>query len=296
MTVLLQEKAKAKPFIKWAGGKKQLLEDIESRLPDEIQKGKIEHYIEPFIGGGAVFFYIASHYPDIKKFYISDINQDLISTYCTIKENVENLIYELACLEEEFLRKPVKSRKTFYYKMRDKFNKERLASQLIFLNKTCFNGLYRVNRKNEFNVPFGDYKTPKICDEDNLRQVSRILQKTTIVCGDFEKISRFVNSKSFIYLDPPYLPISKTSNFTSYSKNGFDFEDQKRLAGFCQYLHKNRCKFLLSNSDPQNEDPENNFFEQEYKDFNIERVLASRAINCKGNKRGRIKELIITNY
>jgi len=286
----------AKPFLKWAGGKTQLLGEIDKRLPeDEMRSGQIDTYVEPFVGGGAVFFHFAAEFPEIKYFYLFDINPDLINCYNAIKTNAEEVIDELRSLETNFKRKKA-GRKNFYYQIRKEFNTDRDPAKLIFLNKTCFNGLYRVNRKGLFNVPFGDYKDPKICDEENLRAVSEILFKAKVICADFEKSGVFINSGTFVYLDPPYRPISPTASFTSYSKEDFSIDDQIRLSQFCQRIHKQDATFLLSNSDPKNEDPADHFFEDNYSDFTVERVDAIRAISCKGSKRGAIKELIITNY
>jgi DNA adenine methylase len=281
--------------LKWAGGKSQLIPEIDARLPkDEILSGQINTYVEPFVGGGAVFFYIAQAFPEIKHFYLFDINPDLAACYNMIKDDVGGIINELKSLEKSFKRKR-QGRKKYYYEIRTAFNIDHDPAKLIFLNKTCFNGLYRVNRKGGFNVPIGDYKNPKICDENNLWSVSEVLQNTKIVCGDFEQSEKFISLSTFVYLDPPYRPISQTASFTSYSKEDFSIEDQIRLARFCQLIQNQGAKFLLSNSDPKNEDPKDCFFEDNYSDFKIEKVQASRVINCKGAKRGLIDEIIITN-
>jgi len=282
--------------LKWAGGKKQLLDDIDVRLPkDKIESRQIDTYVEPFVGGGAVFFHIAQKYPQFKRFYLLDINPDLIKCYNTIKMNVDALIDELSYLQETFLRKR-SGRRRFYNDIRDEFNEGRSSSKLIFLNKTCYNGLYRVNKKDGFNVPFGDYKKPTICDEENLRTVSRLLQKADIICGDFTESAEYIDERTFVYLDPPYRPLSPTASFTSYSKDSFSEDDQIKLARFCTQIHNKGATFLLSNSDPKNEDPNDHFFDDHYKLFNIETVKAARFINCKASARGHINELIITNY
>ena len=296
MTVVAQ-KCLAKPFLKWAGGKTQLLDEIDKRLPkDEIFAGEIDTYIEPFVGGGAVFFHIAQNYNNIKRFYLLDVNQDLINCYNAVKNNVESIIDKLKILEEDFLKRNNSSRKHFYYQTRTDFNADRSPAKLIFLNKTCYNGLYRVNRANLFNVPFGDYKNPTICDEENLRSVSDVLQKADLICGDFTECERFIDDHTFVYFDPPYRPLSQTASFTSYSKDSFSEKDQIKLAEFCKRVDGRGAKFLLSNSDPKNEDPNDRFFEDYYKDFTIDRVKATRAINCKASGRGQISELLITNY
>jgi DNA adenine methylase len=194
-------------------------------------------------------------------------------------------------LENTFLAKGKEQRKKFFYDTRTEFNKDRSSEKLIFLNKTCFNGLYRVNRSDGFNVPFGDYKKPKICDAENLKAVSQVLQRAEIICGDFEKSAKHINDQTFVYFDPPYRPMSATASFTSYSKDSFTEDDQLKLADFCRVVDQKGAKFLLSNSDRKD-----GFFESQYKDFNIERVKASRAINCKASGRGQIDELLITNY
>ena len=288
----------AKPFLKWAGGKGQLLTEIGRRLPNGLETGEIDTYVEPFVGGGAVFFHIAQRYEGIKRFYLFDINNDLVNCYNAIKNNVESLIGELEKLENGFLPLAKSARKEFYYQIRKEFNSDRSPAKLIFLNKNCYNGLYRVNRKDEFNVPFGDYKNPKICDAENLKSVSKVLQKAEIICADFEKSDKYINDKTFVYFDPPYRPLSPTASFTSYSKDDFNEDEQIRLARFCRQIHRKGAKFLLSNSDPKNEDPKDGFFEENYEKFrfDIDRVKATRAINCKGAGRGQINELIITNY
>jgi DNA adenine methylase len=286
----------AKPFLKWAGGKGQLLDEIDSRLPQELRNGEIDNYVEPFVGGGAVFFHIAQRYDGIKRFYLFDRNNDLVNCYNSIKNDVNSLIAELQQLENKFLPLVKSKRKDFYYEKRIEFNSDRNPATLIFLNKTCFNGLYRVNRKDEFNVPFGDYKNPKICDTENLENVSQVLQKAEITYADFEESDEYIDKKTFVYFDPPYRPISRTASFTSYSKDDFNEDEQKRLARFCRQIDKKGVKFLLSNSDPKNEDPKDHFFEDHYKGFKLARVKATRAINCKASGRGEINELIITNY
>jgi len=295
VSVVTEKKCIARPFLKWAGGKSQLLPEIERRLPEGLKTGEIDTYIEPFVGGGAVFFYIAQRYEEIKKFYLFDINNDLVKCYNAIKNDVESRIDELGELEDEFPNEK-KARKEYFYKKRKEFNSDRCTAKLIFLNKTCFNGLYRVNRKDEFNVPSGDYKNPKICDAENLRNVSQILQKVEIICGDFETSDKYINDKTFVYFDPPYRPLSPTASFTSYSKDDFNEAAQIRLAQFCRHIDAKDARFLLSNSDPKNENPNDHFFEDNYPDFKIERVNASRVINCKGSKRGYIKEILVMNY
>jgi DNA adenine methylase len=299
----------AKPFLKWAGGKRQLLDELGKRFPPEIKGNGTYKFIEPFVGGGAVLFHAIQKY-NFRECHIYDANEELILSYSVVKNNVEDLIKLLAVIESTYLQLSDESRKEFFYETRRKFNESKeainfelynidwipRAAQIIFLNRTCFNGLFRVNSKGEFNVPYGKYKNPKILDEANLRAVSILLQKVQIELGDFSECEHLVDEKTFLYFDPPYRPLSKTSSFTSYSKDTFDDESQKRLAAFYHSLHLKGAKLMLSNSDPKNECPNDHFFEEIYSQFIIERVSAKRNINAKGDKRGAINELIITNY
>ena len=310
ITLFNEEVYNTKPFLKWAGGKGQLLQIIDERLPKEIRKNKIvENYIEPFVGGGAVFFHLKNNYT-LKKATLIDVNKELVVGYQVIKNNPKELIKKLLSLEKEYLQKEESTRKEFFYLIRDEYNDQlksfdyqkyneewiQRAVYLIYMNKTCFNGLFRLNSKGEFNVPFGKYKNPKICDNENILQVHQALQEVTILCGDFSLARNYVQKDSFVYFDPPYRPLSSTANFTDYSKDGFSDEEQKRLADFFNDMDKQGAHLMLSNSDPKNEDPEDNFFDDLYKDFKIERVKAKRAISCKGSGRGEITELLITNY
>ena len=290
-----------KPFVKWVGGKSQLVEQIENLLPkagDEMPK----KYAEPMVGGGALFFSILSKY-DFEELYISDINAELINSYKVIKNDVENLIAKLNEMQMLFLPMEENGRKYFYYSVREKFNSTVLeretatnkAAQFIFLNKTCFNGLYRVNRKGQFNVPMGAYKNPTICDDENLRNIHKALQNVAVVCGDYTLSKSFIDKKTFVYLDPPYRPISETSGFTAYNTDVFDDNEQIRLAQFIDEINDAGAKIILSNSDPKNVNEDDNFFDDLYKNYKIKRVEANRAINSKGDKRGKINELLISN-
>jgi DNA adenine methylase len=286
------ETQKARPFLKWAGGKTQLLDEIDIRLPNkEIESGQIDTYVEPFVGGGALFFHITQKYPQFQRFLLFDVNQDLVNCYNAIKDDVVSVVAELQKLEKRYLRANETAHRDMFYHIRDEFNKDRSPAKLIFLNKTCYNGLYRVNRNNEFNVPFGGYKNPTICDEENLGAASTVLQNAEVIAADFEESEQYINKHCFVYLDPPYRPISPTASFTSYAKGNFSEADQIRLSEFCRLVNENGAKFLLSNSCPND-----NFFRRMYRGFNIEKVKAVRAINCIGNGRGEIDELIITNY
>lgn len=298
------EKSKSvtlKPFVKWVGGKSQLVEQIEQMLPSDGEK-TLTKYAEPMVGGGALFFSILSKY-DFEKLYISDINAELINAYQAVKNDVENLIAKLNEMQMLFLPMDENGRKYFYYTVRERFNSTTLteetatekAAQFIFLNKTCFNGLYRVNRKGQFNVPMGAYKNPTICDDENLRNIHEALQNVTIVCGDYSMSKSFIDKDTFVYLDPPYRPISETSAFTAYNTDAFDDNEQIRLSKFIDEINRSGAKIVLSNSDPKNVNEEDNFFDDLYKNYKINRVEASRAINSKGDKRGKINELLICN-
>jgi len=304
----------AKPFLKWVGGKKQVIDFIEDNMPQNIKDtGVIEYYFEPFLGGGAIFFHLFNKY-ELKNIYLGDINKDLMLTYNVVKKSPKKLISRLNFFANEFLQLSDELRKEYYYDVRKSFNeyvtifdyenfsKDHIlrASQMIFLNKTCFNGLYRVNMEGEFNVPMGKYKNPLICDKDNIINVSKALKKVKLVCDDYFKSKDFIGNDSFFYLDPPYLPIKKNS-FTNYTYDGFGIDQQIRLSKFCKEIDDKNAKFILSNSDPKNEDPSCYFFEDTYKklclkNLNMMSIDAKRSINSNGKKRGPIKELLIFNY
>ena len=298
------EKSKSitlKPFVKWVGGKSQLVEQIEKLLPTGGEN-RLTKYAEPMVGGGALFFSVLSKY-NFEELYISDINDELINAYQTVKNDVDNLIAKLNEMQMLFLPMDENGRKYFYYTVRERFNSTALteetatekAAQFIFLNKTCFNGLYRVNRKGQFNVPMGAYKNPTICDDENLRNIHEALKNVTIVCGDYSLSKSFIDKDTFVYIDPPYRPISETSGFTSYNSDVFDDNEQIRLSEFIDEINFSGAKIVLSNSDPKNVNEEDNFFDDLYKNYKINRVEASRAINSKGDKRGKINELLICN-
>lgn len=291
----------AKPFLKWAGGKTQLINDIEKSLPTYLTKSKFT-YVEPFVGSGAVLFWMLKTFPNIKKAVINDINADLINTYKTIASRPKELISILQILQNEFhsLEGNEDDKKVYYYKKRDLYNtrKEEQSGQaalFIFINRTCFNGLYRVNKNNLYNVPMGGYKKPTICDKDNILAVSKALQKVEILCGDYEQTLGYANPKSLFYFDPPYKPLSQTSSFTSYSKEEFDDQDQMRLRDFCTKLDILNHSWMLSNSDVKGKDQNDNFFDDLYSNYSIIRVDARRSINSNPEKRGSLKELLITN-
>ena len=300
----------AKPFIKWVGGKAQLLGQLEKFYPLELKTGKINKYFELFVGGGAVFFEINQKF-SLEKAFINDINQDLILAYKVIRDNPQCLIKILSKLQEEYLIGNRQQREKLFYQIRQDYNQQRIGfdykslsqksinrvALMIFLNKTCFNGLYRTNQKGDFNVPIGKYKNPAICNSDNILKIAKILQNITIMSGNYDIYNQFIDDKSFVYLDPPYRPISKTSSFTAYAKYGFNDASQIKLSQYYRYLDEEcQAKIMLSNSDPQNTDSQDVFFDNLYSQYNIHRVSASRMVNSKAMNRGKITELLITNY
>lgn len=268
------------PVVKWVGGKRQLLNEIEKYIP------KYTKYYEPFVGGGAVLFHLQP-----QKAVINDINSELINLYQVIKDNVEELINDLAKHENEA---------DYFYDVRgwdrDKEKYSSLsnvekASRIIYLNKTCYNGLFRVNRAGEFNSPFGNYKNPNIVNGPVLRAVNIYFNKANITfkCGDFEEAVKGIRKGSFVYFDPPYYPVSNSANFTGYDKGGFDRDEQMRLKKLCDRLNKRGIKFLLSNS-------ATDFILELYEDYKIEIVKAKRVINSQGDKRGEVAEVLVRNY
>ncbi|MCI9427248.1 MAG: DNA adenine methylase [Eubacterium sp.] len=297
------ERKTVKPFLKWAGGKGQLLGEIEKYYPFENKT--ITKYAEPFVGGGAVLFDILSKY-DLDEVYISDINAELINAYCVIRDEIDELVETLSDMQNDFLSFDTDKRKIYYMQKRERFNclkvhggensKIEKAAFMIFLNKTCFNGLFRVNKKGLFNVPMGAYKNPLICDERNLRAVSESLQRVTIVCGDYRESADFIDEHTFVYFDPPYRPITDTASFTAYTEHIFNDKKQMELAKFIDEMHRKSAKALISNSDPKNSNSEDNFFDQIYFPYKILQVEASRMINCNSDARGKIKELLISNF
>ena len=298
-----KDRIECKPFIKWVGGKGQLLSEINKLYPVELGKN-INKYAEIFVGGGAVLFDILSKYK-LDEVYISDKNLELINTYKSIRDNVDILIKSLKEMEEQYIPLDNENRKDYYYKKREEYNSLKINSEVnniekavlfIFLNKTCFNGLYRVNKKGEFNVPIGTYKKPKICDEENLKNVSMALKKVKIVYADYRESEEFIDNKTFVYIDPPYRPLNITSSFTSYTENNFNDKEQIELAEYINVLNKKGAKIVISNSDPKNNNIDDNFFDELYRNYNISRVKATRMLNSNASLRGAINELLITNY
>ncbi|PSF35994.1 modification methylase [Aphanothece hegewaldii CCALA 016] len=299
----------AKPFLKWAGGKGQILSQIIHFLPQEIEEKKINKYVEPFVGSGACFIYLAQVY-QFEEIIICDINEELILAYLTIQKAVETLIEYLSEMQVKYLALSLEKRQKFFFDVRDSYNLQKKhtnflvfseewierTAQLIFLNKTCFNGLFRVNSKGHFNVPVGKYKNPLICHGENLKAISQLLQNTKIYQGNYSQCEKWVDSQTFVYFDPPYRPISKTSNFNSYSQDNFSDTEQLKLRDFYHLLNRQKAKLMLSNSDPKNKNPDDHFFENAYQGYRIERVKANRMINSNAQKRGQINELLIMNY
>lgn len=300
--VLRKSKGIPKPFVKWAGGKGQLLEQLDALLPRDFSSRPDLVYVEPFVGGGAMLFHVLGKYPNIQRAIINDLNPDLTTCYRVIKSKPEELISLLREMQSQYFKLGDEaSRKTLFLAKRERYN-SRLADEVetaalfIFLNRTCFNGLYRVNSKGLYNVPFGKAVQPMICDDDTIRADSELLQKVEILNGDFEDVIDVLSTAAFFYFDPPYRPLTKTAAFTAYSKDGFGDAQQKRLAQFARRLSAEGNLWLLSNSDPHNVDNTDNFFDDLFSGFNIIRVSASRMINSNAKRRGKIAEIAITNY
>lgn len=291
----------AKPFIKWVGGKSQLLDKIREKYPSKIEK-----YCEPFVGGGAVLFDVINKFHP-REILINDINKELINTYLQLKNNCPEIIQRLYDIQRIYKSHTVEENKILFYEKRNRYNELKLnrnenkdenlekAVLFIFLNKTCFNGLYRVNSKGLFNVPFNNAKSPLLCDEQNLRNCSLLIQNVEMKAGDYKECKSFIDDKTFVYIDPPYRPLTQTATFTSYSENGFSEKEQIELRNFIIEISSKGAMVLASNSDPRNINASDNFFDKLYSKFEIERVSASRMINSNAKKRGAINELLISN-
>ena len=279
MAVVLEKlKEETHPIVKWVGGKRQLMFELLKNMPKSYNR-----YFEPFIGGGALFFELQ---PELA--YISDMNEELINLYSVVRDNVYELIDDLSKHEvskEYFLEIRNIDRTEKYAELSDV---ER-ASRFIYLNRTCFNGMYRVNSQGQFNVPFGHYKNPRIIDENNLLNCSELLKKTEIKCADFSEILTKVQKGDFVYFDPPYVPLNETSSFTSYTKDGFDIDMQFKLRDVCDELDSKGVKFMLSNSDTK-------LVNELYANYEIKKVFASRQINANADGRGKITEVLVRNY
>ncbi|MFN0033059.1 MAG: DNA adenine methylase [Flavobacteriales bacterium] len=299
----------ARPFLKWAGGKRQLLEQFRSMYPDNLAKNKVKHFHEPFLGSGAVFFDLVNHFK-IETAHLYDINEELVLVYRVVQQDVYSLLEFLERYERDYLKLGKEKRLEYFYEQRTNFNLQRFnmdynkysehwiprAAQFIFLNRTCFNGLYRVNQKGDFNTPAGDYSKPTICDADNLQAVHQALGIAEIRIADFTDIVNEVQSHSFVYCDPPYRPISRTASFKAYSRHDFHDAHQIVLASVFRQLDKQGAQVMLSNSDPKNHDPHDHFFDDLYAGYRIERVSARRSINANATLRGAVKEIVVMNY
>lgn len=291
----------AKPFIKWAGGKTQLLPQLRKHYPARTPS----IYIEPFVGAGAVMFDVIKHYPELEKIVINDINSSLVNVYRTIQTAPEELITELQRLQDLYVPKNDEGRTELYYAVRSDFNQAKevasimqdpvtSAAQFIFLNKTGFNGLYRVNKKGALNVPHGRYTKPLIADVENIRAANEVLQKVMILEGDYQEIANYMTDDAFLYFDPPYRPLDISASFNSYDSSGFNDAAQQRLAEFVTNLSQEyNATILLSNSDPKNINPADDFFDDLYAEFEIERISATRAISSKATTRGKITEILV---
>lgn len=279
MVVVLEKlREETYPIVKWVGGKRQLMFELLKNMPKDYNR-----YFEPFIGGGALFFELQPN-----NAYISDMNEELINLYQVVRDNVDELITDLQKhdISKEYFMEIRNIDRTEEYQNWSDIKK---ASRFIYLNRTCFNGMYRVNSKGEFNVPFGHYKNPRILDENNLINCSHLLQQTEIKQADFSEILKKVKKGDFVYFDPPYVPLSETSSFTSYTKDGFDIDMQFKLRDVCDELHSMGVKFLLSNSDTK-------LVNELYENYDIKKVFASRQINANADGRGKITEVLVRNY
>lgn len=293
---------KAKPFIKWVGGKTQLIEQLEALLPADFDKREEITYIEPFVGGGAMLFHMLQSHKNIKHAIINDINPDLTTCYVTVRDHPEELIRSLTAIQEDYYRvESEEAKKEYYMRIRDRFNNKpsdpiENTTLFFFLNRTCFNGLYRVNKAGKFNVPCGRYNRPLICDVNTIYADSRLLQNVTILTGDFEQTFEYIKGDTFFYFDPPYRPLSNTSSFNDYAKESFNDDAQIRLKHFCDRLQSINVPFMLSNSDCLGRDGSDRFFDDLFEDYDINRVWASRSVNADGSKRGKLTEILVRNY
>ena len=294
--------AKAKPFIKWVGGKSQLIEQLDAQLPANFEEWDDVTYIEPFVGGGAMLFYMLQQYPNIRHAVINDVNPDLTTCYRTVRDMPAELIASVMEMQDDYnALQSEEARKEFYLAVRDRYNEKNLdplenTTKFFFLNRTCFNGLYRVNKKGLFNVPFGKYTNPQICDPTTIRLDSELLQRVEILTGDFEETFDYARGNTLFYFDPPYRPLSDTSSFNDYAKESFNDDAQIRLKEYCDRIDEANFRFMLSNSDCKGKNEADNFFDKLYAAYPIERVWASRSINSDASKRGKLTEILVHNY
>ena len=274
----MKASSKAKPFIKWVGGKGQLIEQLDAQLPADFDKWENVTYIEPFVGGGAMLFYMLQRYPNIRHAVINDVNPDLTTCYRTVRDMPEELITSLMEIQDAYnALQTEEGRRDFFFAVRDRYNEKNLddienTTKFIFLNRTCFNGLYRVNKKGLFNVPFGKYTNPQICDPKTIRKDSEILQHVEILTGDFEDSLAYAQGNTFFYFDPPYRPLSDTSSFNDYSKEAFNDDAQIRLKEYCDRINEAGLRFMLSNSDCKGKNEEDNFFDVLYGTYTRTRI------------------------
>ena len=288
---------KAKPFVKWVGGKGQLIDQLEALLPADFDQWENVTYIEPFVGGGALLFYMLQTHPNIKSAIINDINEDLTTCYKVVKQSPDVLVESLKQIQKEYYSlQNEEARKQFFLLMRDEFNTKRLnpienTTLFFFLNRTCFNGLYRVNKSGLFNVPFGRYETPTICDPNTIYADSELLQNVEILTGDYQRTLAHAKGNTLFYFDPPYRPLNNTSSFNDYAKEAFNDFAQRRLKEFCDQVEAAGYKFMLSNSDCSDM-----FFDDLYAQYIIDRVWASRSVNANPQKRGKLTEILVHNY
>ena len=293
---------KAKPFIKWAGGKGQLIRQLENLLPTDFSTWRNVTYIEPFVGGGAMLFHLLQTFPHITHAVINDINPNLTNCYRVVRDRPADLLHALQEVQEAYYACTTQeARRQMYMKQRARFNCSppddiENATLFIFLNRTCFNGLYRVNSKGQFNVPCGSYVRPLLCDAETIYADSELLQRVEILTGDFEETLTWAGTTTLCYLDPPYRPLSNTSSFNDYAKETFDDNEQRRLKRFCDQIDGRGIAFMMSNSDCLAKDGTDRFFDDLYAGYRIERVWASRNINANPLKRGKLTEIVVTNY
>lgn len=300
----------AKPFLKWAGGKTQLLPQLRTHYPAELAAGEITRYVEPFLGGGAVFLDVMQR-SSVNEAHLFDVNPEVIVAYTAVQRDPHGLLELLTEYRNRYVELNEVGRTQFFYAVRQHYNAQKAtidfgdfspawverAAALIFLNKTCYNGLYRVNAAGHFNAPHGRYTRPEIFDVGNLLAVARLLQRATLRLGGFEACAEVVDAHTFVYFDPPYRPISRTASFNAYAADRFGDDEQRRLAVFFAQLHaQTGARLMLSNSDPKNVAPGDNFFDDLYASFTVKRVEASRMINSVAGGRGKITEILVTNF
>lgn len=293
---------KGKPFIKWVGGKGRLIEQLEALLPVDFDDWISVTYIEPFVGGGAMLFHMLQRHPNIKSAVINDINPDLTKCYTVVRDTPMELLGHLEELQQQYdALRDEESRQQYFLEKRTLYNTRVLSdvensALFLFLNRTCFNGLYRVNKSGQFNVPFGKYVAPTICDKQTILADSHLLRNVEVLTGDFEQTLGKIGERTLFYFDPPYRPLSATSSFKDYAKEGFNDEEQIRLKEFCDRIAAVGASFMLSNSDGLAKGGTDNFFDELYENYEIERVWASRSVSANASRRGRLTEILVRNF